>query len=239
MFREGASYIALDIETTGVRPKRDRIIEIAAIKVREGREEAKYHALIDPKMSLSEEITGLTGISDEMLRGKPGIEECIADFVNFTEELPLLGHKLLFDYSFLKRACVNAGISFEKEGIDTLKLCRALMPEKERKTLSSACAYFGIETKKAHRALNDARAVMLLYEKLLEHYSEKNESLFRKTQLIFKIKKEQKASNRQKEYLRKLLNYHKIMENIELESLTKNEASRLSDRLRAIYGKLK
>lgn len=231
------SYIALDIETTGTRPKQDRIIELGAIKVREGRPVEEYHTLIDPRMPLPGEITRLTGIRDEMLRGRPCIEDCIGAFADFTEELPLLGHKILFDYSFLKRACVNAGISFEKEGIDTLRLCRALMPKEEKKTLSEACAYFGIETTCTHRALDDAGAAMRLYESLRELYQEKNENLFRKTQLIFKIKKEQKATKRQKEYLRKLLNYHKIMENIEPESLTRSEASRLSDRLRSIYGR--
>ena len=98
---------------------------------------------------------------------------CIRDrdeVLAFTEDLPLLGHQIIFDYGFLVQAAVNQKRKFEKYGVDTLKLCRYLMPGEEKKNLSAACAYFAVTQDTAHRALSDAYAAHDLYQELKKRF---------------------------------------------------------------------
>ena len=105
-------FICIDLETTGLNPKRDRIIEIGAVKVRDGRIVETFQQLIDPKQQLEERVEMLTGISSKELEGKPTIREVLPALREFLEEDVLLGHRVLFDYSFLKRNFTNEKIYF-------------------------------------------------------------------------------------------------------------------------------
>ena len=125
------SYIALDLETTGLNPKRDKMIEIGAVRVEDGAETGRFHTMLNPRRELEERITELTGIRGDMLENAPDIVDILEEFLAFCGELPLLGHRIIFDYSFVKRAAVNQGLAFEKNGIDTLTLCRRFMPAEE------------------------------------------------------------------------------------------------------------
>lgn len=229
-------YIAIDLETTGLDAKRDKIIEVGAIRVQEGMETARYHSLVNPHRKLESRVQELTGIRDEMVEAAPDIGDIIAGIVDFCEGLPLLGHHVIFDYGFLKRAAVNHGIAFEKSGIDTLKLCRRLMPEGESKSLAAACAFFKIERKGAHRALKDAEDAHRLYQVLMRRFLDRKE-IFAAEPMIYKVKKEQPASKKQKEDLRYLLKYHKIDVPVEIDYLSRNEASRLKDQIISQYGR--
>ena len=122
-------YVSLDLETTGLEPKRDRIIEIGAAKIRDGQIQETYSLLVDPRVKIPERITDLTGISDQMVEGQPFVEEAVTGLLEFCEELPLLGHNLMFDYSFVKHSAVNMGLPFEKHGMDTLNIARVLLPD--------------------------------------------------------------------------------------------------------------
>ena len=137
------SYIALDLETTGLNPKQDKIIEIGAVRVENGQETGRFHTMLNPHRELEERITELTGIAWDMLKDAPDIGDILEEFLAFCGELPLLGHRIIFDYSFVKRAAVNQGLSFEKNGIDTLTICRRFMPAEESKRLGAACAFYG------------------------------------------------------------------------------------------------
>ena len=141
------NYIAVDLETTGLSAKKDHIIEIGAIQVKNGQIVDKWNKLIDPRVEIPERIEGITGITQKMLKGQSYIEEVIGEFYEFCEDLPLLGHNILFDYRFLKKEMENAGLGFEREGIDTLKIARKCMPRGESKTLLNAFTYFGIEVR--------------------------------------------------------------------------------------------
>lgn len=138
------SYIALDLETTGLNPKQDKIIEIGAVRVENGQETGRFHTMLNPHRELEERITELTGIAWDMLKDAPDIVDILEEFLAFCGELPLLGHRIIFDYSFVKRAAVNQGLSFEKNGIDTLTICRRFMPAEESKRLGAACAFYGL-----------------------------------------------------------------------------------------------
>ena len=232
------SYLAVDLETTGLDPKTDRIIEIGAVRVFDGKVSGVYETFVNPYRKLEERVISLTGISDSQLENAPGIQDVIGPFLEFAEGLPLLGHHVIFDYSFLKRAAVNRGCGFERQGIDTLKLARKFMPPDEKKNLKAACEFFGIKTYLSHRALADSRASHGLYQKLGELYGKDVPEAFAPQSLIFKVKKEQPASKRQKEHLQDLLKYHKIALTIQTEHLSRNEISRITDRIIAQYGRI-
>lgn len=231
------SYIAIDLETTGLDPKRDKIIEIGALRVSDGQIQETFHTLVNPRRPLRAEIIELTGITDEMVSGSPDTEQVIPRLLDFCGELPLLGHRILFDYSFLKRAAVNRGQKWERSGVDTLMLCRKFMPPQEKKTLLSACAFYAVEGEGWHRALADACRTHGLYQKLKERYGSDNEEVFQAKELVYQVKRQQPALKRQKERLQELLKYHRIEAPVQIDYLTRNEASRLTDQILAAYGK--
>ena len=231
------SYVALDLEMTGLKPKEDRIIEIGAVKVIDGEAADSFSTLINPRMELSERITRITGIRQQELESAPEIEDILKPLSEFIGELPLLGHRILFDYSFLKRAMVNHKLPFEKSGIDTLVLSRKYLPELPSKRLEDMCLYYGIP-QQAHRAMEDARAAHLLYGKIKEQFLSKDNRLdFEPKQLLYKVKKEAPASEKQKKRLSELIEKHKLVLDVEIQSMTKNEVSRLTDRILAKYGR--
>ncbi|MDD3254136.1 MAG: 3'-5' exonuclease [Lachnospiraceae bacterium] len=232
------NYIAVDLETTGLNPKTDKIIEIGAIRVVNGEAAEQFHTMVNPRRALDERITELTGIVDEMVEDAPDIGDILGDFLDFCGLLPLLGHHVIFDYSFLKRAAVNNGKTFERDGIDTLKLCRSLMPEAERKSLEAACSYFAIEREGAHRALGDAMDAYRLFQKLIACGAKTQPELFVPKPLIYKARREQPASKKQKEDLRYLLKYHKIDIPVQFDYLSRNEISRMKDKIIAQYGRI-
>lgn len=228
------TYVALDLETTGVNPKRDKIIEIGAVKVVCGKVEDTFSSFVNPGRRLEERITELTGIRDEMLIPAPQQEKIIPEILAFTEGYVLLGHNILFDYSFLKKAAVNQSLTFERKGIDTLKIARKRLPQLESRRLEFLCEYFQI-SHEAHRALADAKAANELYRKLAELRGEEKD--FEPQTLIYRAKKEVPATKPQKERLYKLLEKHRITIDEQIEALTKNEASRITDQILAAYGR--
>lgn len=232
------SYIALDLETTGLNPKLDKIIEIGAVRVIEGEEMAQFQTMVQPRCLLSGYTSELTGIRQEDVEGAPDVEEAVVSFLEFSQDLPLIGHNILFDYSFLKRAAVNQKLEFERSGVDTLKLCRRFMPPEGKKSLEAACAFFGIEREQAHRALSDAKDAHLLYETLSRDFGSADPGAFSEKPLIYKVKREQPASKKQKEGLRELAKYHKIDLPVQIDYLSRNEASRMIDRIIAQYGRM-
>lgn len=231
-----SSYLVLDIETTGLDPKTEKIIEIGAARVRDGRVEETYQTLVNPARKLETRIVELTGITDDMLSGVPYIETALPAFLDFAGEDFLLGHSVRFDYSFLKRAAVNQKYAFEKKAIDTLKLARLCLPELPSRALGALCGYYGI-THAAHRALGDALATHELYQKLCAQFEAADQA--EPYQLSYKVKKEGPITPAQRGRLLKMLNYYQISPDCEIDRLTKNEASRMMDKLTLAYGKMK
>lgn len=232
-------YIVLDLETTGLSPKDDKILEIGAARIADGCVQEVYQAFVDPHTKIPERITELTGITDEMVIGQKSNEEAVRELVQFCGELPLLGHNILFDYGFLKHSAVNLGIPFEREGIDTLKIARELLPAEEKKSLEALCGRFGISREHAHRALDDALATHELYLALRRDCPVEREELFSPHPLIYRAKRQGPITPAQKGYLKDLAAYHKIELEADPESLTKNEASRLIDRIILTYGRIR
>ncbi|MBO5278085.1 MAG: 3'-5' exonuclease [Lachnospiraceae bacterium] len=235
------SFVAVDIETTGLNPATERIIEIGAVRVRENQITETFDILINPGRILSSFIIELTGITDEMLAGAADTKTALSEFLEFIGEDVLLGHHISFDYSFLKKNIVNAGGSFERLGIDTLKIARAVLPELEKRSLEHLCRYYHIYNAHAHRACDDARATAELYLRMKQDFygkSEETDKLFKPLPLVCQVKKESPVTAAQIRYLRALLEYHKLDLGIEPESLTKSEASRHIDKIILNYGRI-
>ncbi|MBE5883876.1 MAG: 3'-5' exonuclease [Lachnospiraceae bacterium] len=230
------TYISIDLETTGLNPKLDKIIEIGAVKVVEGKIVDTFSALVNPGRKLEQRIVELTGITDSDLENAPYIDEVLPLLITFLEDYILLGHSILFDYSFLKKAAVDKKLTFEKQAIDTLKIARKYLADLEHRSLDYLCEYYQIPHR-AHRALADAEATSMLYQRLTEAFYQEQEPLFMPTQLSFKIKRDTPATKAQKERLYRLLEQHRITPEVDVEKLTRSEASRFTDKLLAKYGR--
>lgn len=227
-------FVCVDLETTGLNPKKDRIMEIGAVRIRDGKIADTFQTLVDPRQTLEERVQLLTGIHQEDLVNQPTIQEVIPSLYAFLGEDCLVGHRILFDYSFLKRAFVNEKLSFERKGIDTLFLARKYVTECESKKLESLCQFYQI-THQAHRALGDAYATVELYQKLVTEFYE--EDAFAPKPLNFKVKKESPITKAQKERLTLLVEKHHLTPEQEIASMTRNEASRYMDQILSTYGR--
>ena len=227
-------FTVLDLETTGLNPKTDKIVEIGAVRIRGGRIEEQFESFVNPGRKLEERIVTLTGITDEELVTAPVMEEVLPKLLTFIGEDILVGHRVLFDYAFVKRAAVNQKLTFEKQGIDTLKIARKVLGQLESRKLPDLCEYYRIPHK-AHRAVNDARATAELYRRLAEEFPD--ETLYQPQPLIYKAKKDSPITKGQKEQLYKLIQAHKLVMDCDIDRLTKSEASRLADKIMLQYGR--
>lgn len=230
------SYISLDLETTGLSPKHDKIIEIGAVKVICGEIVDKLSTFVNPGRELDERVRELTGINPEDLALAPSIEKVIGQVVSFSEGLPLIGHRILFDYSFVKQAAVNSGLTFERTGVDTLKISRACFPELESKRLKDMCDYYNIHLD-AHRALNDAIATHELLVRLEKEFATKYPKIFEPEKLNYQVKRESPIRPSQVEKIKELIERHNIDCPYVIEKMSRNEGSRYYDKIVAMYGK--
>lgn len=225
------SYIAFDVETTGLNPLEDEILEIGALKVREGRVAERFMEFIRPTLSVPPAITALTGITDEMVAGARSRRQVVADFLDFCGDDILIGHNVSFDYSFMKCSAAADGLPFEKMGIDTLKIAQKVHRDLESKSLGSLCDYYHIENRSAHRAYHDALATAKLYQTLAHYFETDDPKLFKPVQLTYKIRKPQPATQKQLALLENLVRKKRIKPDWDTRTLTKSEASRIIDKL--------
>ena len=225
------SYVCFDLETTGLDPLYNEIIEIGALKVRDGKVAERFMEFIHPQEEISPMITNLTGITNEMVANARPADAVISDFLEFCEDDVLIGHNVGFDYSFMKSGASNLGLTFEKFGIDTFKIAQRTLKSLPSKSLSSLCEYYQIENKAAHRAYYDALATAKLYQTLAHYFENEDPSLFKQKQLTYKIKKVQPATAKQVALLQRLCSQKKKVPEWNPDTITRSEASRLIDTL--------
>lgn len=230
------NYVAFDLETTGLDVEKDSIIEIGALKVVDGKVCDRFMEFVKPEKNISPLITEITGITNEMVAQARNTQDIIRDFVQFCEDFTLVGHNISFDYKFTKKYAEHFGFSFEKFGIDTLKIARKVHKDLSSRSLETLCAHYQIVNVSAHRAYHDALATAKLYQTLSHHFECENVELFHPSQLQFKRKKVQPCTKRQIEYLRALCEKHQIQMDLVMENLTRSEASRMIDHIISNYG---
>ncbi|WP_040228136.1 PolC-type DNA polymerase III [Bhargavaea cecembensis] len=163
---EDAEFIVFDVETTGLSAVYDKIIELAAVKVKNGEIIDTFESFSDPGHPLSATTIELTGITDDMVRGTPPIEDVAERFRAFAGDGILVAHNASFDMGFLYEAYKKAGIDEKSHPvIDTLELARLLHPELKNHRLNTLCKKFGIDLTQHHRAIYDCEATghLLIY----------------------------------------------------------------------------
>jgi DNA polymerase-3 subunit alpha (Gram-positive type) len=226
-------YLAIDLEMTGLNVKNDHILEIGAIRMAQGQAHGSFCALVNPHCRIPAEITELTGITPDMADHGEELSDVLPRFLEFMGELPLLGHNLSFDYSFLKQACVNRGLPLYASGIDTLRIARHFLPAEQKKNLAALREYFSIHTDQIHRANADAWAAAQVYERLLRDYGDKEPEFFLPKPIQISLKKQQPLTIPQREQLERLLSVHPsaMLAPADISHLTRSEASRLIESL--------
>jgi len=157
---EAATYVVVDLETTGLRPGRSQICEIGAVRVRQLELEAEFQTLVDPGMPLGPGVASLTGLSDRRLRGAPRVDLAMRRFLAFAGDAVLVAHNARFDLAFLDRETERlTGSRIAAPVIDTVSLARRLLAGRvPRASLAQLSYFFGTAVRPCHRALPDAQA---------------------------------------------------------------------------------
>ncbi|HEY70436.1 MAG TPA: 3'-5' exonuclease, partial [Anaerolineae bacterium] len=158
------TLIALDLETTGLDPERDAVIEIGVVRFRGKRVEEEWSTLVNPGQPLSPFITQLTGITDEMLAGAPRITQVLGDLQTFVGDVPILGHNIQFDLAFLQRQ----GLFQHNEPLDTFDLASVLLPSAPRYSLTALASLLEVPVRAKHRALEDADTTRMVFLRLCD-----------------------------------------------------------------------
>lgn len=165
-----STYVVFDLETTGFNAEFDSIIEIGAVKIKNGEIIDRFDELINPNVELRSEIIELTHITDDMLKDKRSEEEVVSDFIKWFGYSPMVAQNARFDVSFITRAYrkYNLG-SFNNTVIDTMELSKVLSPDMHRHSLSALVKRWGIEFDEEahHRADYDAEATAKVLYKMI------------------------------------------------------------------------
>ncbi len=178
-------FIAFDLETTGLSAFKDTIIEIGAVRIRDGEPVETFQTFVAPGRHLSPKIIELTGITDEMLRGAPELHDVLPQFLSFCGDRPLVAHNADFDVGFLTAACERERIAFDPTYMDTLILAQNLMPQLNKFKLDIVANALSLPEFQHHRASDDAltcgylylRFAKMLQERGLQEIGQINEAM--------------------------------------------------------------
>ena len=157
--------VCFDIETTGLKVTQEAITEIGAVRLRNGEIVETFQTFVDPERRLTPEIIGLTGITDEMLRGAPKLKDALTAFLAFAGDAPLAAHNAEFDISFIRAGCRKCSIPFEPTYIDTLILAQNLLPGLGKYKLDIVAEHLQLPQFNHHRASDDAVPVAQMLTK--------------------------------------------------------------------------
>ncbi len=164
------TFVVFDIETTGLNCKKDKIIEIGAVKIAGGKVIDRFSAFVNPLVPIPLRISNLTGIMDKDVIGARQIEEELVAFLAFCENAVLVAHNAEFDMGFIKKNASDFGIDFEPTYIDTVAMARVLFPHMSRYRLDTLAKELKIELLNHHRAVDDAECTSRIFLKLVEKF---------------------------------------------------------------------
>ena len=165
--------VCFDIETTGLKVTQEAITEIGAVRLRNGEIVETFQTFVDPERRLTPEIIGLTGITDEMLRGAPKLKDALTAFLAFAGDAPLAAHNAEFDISFIRAGCRKCSIPFEPTYIDTLILAQNLLPGLGKYKLDIVAEHLQLPQFNHHRASDDAVPVAQMLTKFFPMLEER------------------------------------------------------------------
>ena len=168
-------FVAFDLETTGLSSRTDRIIEIGAVILKEGKEIDRFQTFVDPERPLERKIVELTGITDEMLQGAPKIEEVLPRFLDFIGGRVLVAHNSDFDTGFIRAECERQGYEYNFTAADTLILSQNLLSHLNKFKLNLVSEALNLPDFNHHRAGDDAFACGLIMTKLMEKLEQEHD----------------------------------------------------------------
>ena len=161
-------FVAFDLETTGLSSQHDRIIEIGAVVIKDGREVDRFQTFVDPGRKLDKKIVELTGIDDSMLAGAPTIEEVLPKFLEFVGDRVLVAHNADFDTGFIRAECQRQGYTYGFTSADTLILAQNLMPHLSKFKLDVVSNALSLPDFTHHRAADDAVTCGMIFARFLK-----------------------------------------------------------------------
>ena len=168
-----APYVVFDIETTGLSAEKNKIIEIGAVKVIDGKIVEKFSQFVNPKVPIPFEIEQLTSIKDEMVMDAPTIEEVLPRFMEFCKDAVMVAHNADFDMSFIKKNCDLQNITYDFTIADTVALARFLMPQLNRYKLDTIAKALNVSLENHHRAVDDAGCTAEIFVKFIAMLKER------------------------------------------------------------------
>lgn len=172
------SYVVIDLETTGLDPRFDEIIEIAGVRYEYDQETDRFQTLVKPMNEIDPFITELTGITNEMVQDAPNIEPILPDFLEFIGASVIIGHNVNFDINFVYDTAMFLSLPpISNDFVDTMRLSRRLYKDMQNHKLGTLIAYLGVGSTVEHRALADCLDTQKCYLKMKQHVQETGASL--------------------------------------------------------------
>ncbi|MCI8885131.1 MAG: PolC-type DNA polymerase III [Dorea sp.] len=205
-------YVVFDLETTGFSPIKDKIIEIGAVKVEQGKITDRFSTFVNPRVPIPFQITQLTSITDQMVMDAPDIETVLPEFLEFIGDAVLVAHNASFDVGFIEQNCRYQDIVPDFTSVDTVAMARILLPTLSKFKLNVVANALHISLENHHRAVDDADAAAEIFVRFAEMLRERN---------VTNLTKLNHFGANNKDSVKKLPTYHVII-------LAKNEVGRVN-----------
>ena len=207
-----APYVVFDIETTGFSALKDKIIEIGAVKVENGRITERFSEFVNPQIPIPFRIEELTSINDNMVADAPTIDVILPKFEKFCEGCVMVAHNAEFDMSFIRKNYEDIGIEREDTVVDTVGMARFLLPQLNRFKLDTVAKAVGVSLEHHHRAVDDASCTADIFVKFIEMCAERD---------IFNLDELNEKGTVSVHSIQKMPTYHAII-------LAKNDVGRVN-----------
>ncbi len=206
------AYVVFDIETTGFSPEKNRIIEIGAVKVEDGRITDRFSTFVNPDVPIPFEIEKLTGINDSMVLDYPQIDVILPKFLEFCQDAVMVAHNAAFDIGFITHYAKEQGLDFAPTVLDTVALARVLLPNLSRYKLDTVAKAVNVSLENHHRAVDDAQATAEIFVEFVRRFRARD---------IETLEELNALSEMTADMIRKLPTYHVII-------LAKNDVGRIN-----------
>ena len=196
------TFVVFDLETTGFSAEVDRIIEIGAVKIKNGEIVDNFSKFVNPKIPIPFRIEKLTGINDSMVMEAKPIEKILPEFLEFCGDAVMVAHNAGFDTSFIINNAERLGIKYDPTIMDTVLLAQFVIPNLHNYKLDTLCKHLAVSLENHHRAVDDAQATAYIYLKMVKMLEERD---------IFDLDKLNEAGKLDDEAIKKLHQYHCII----------------------------